>query len=105
MMRASYFDPASDKAVEAEQCSGEDVPGLIDVILALRSQRGYPTLELMTSHGATLSLSTDGESAYLVWTSSLGDSVRNTEYRPRALRARLIRVNLVSNPRMLFRSG
>jgi hypothetical protein len=59
MMRASYFDPANDKAVEIGRCSGADVPGLIDAILALRSRRGHPTLELTTAHGATLSLSTD----------------------------------------------
>jgi hypothetical protein len=77
MMRASYFDPANDKAVEIGRCSGADAPGLIDAILALRSRRGHPTLELTTAHGATLSLSTDGELAYLVWTGTLGGSLHS----------------------------
>lgn len=76
-MQASYFDPANDKAVEIERCSGADVPGFIDAILALRSRRGHPTLELTTAHGATLSLSTDGDLAYLVWTSPLGGSLHS----------------------------
>lgn len=74
MMRASYFNPANEKTVEIEDCSEDDVPGLLNVILALRSQRGHPTLELARAEGATLSLSTDGELAYLVWTNSLGES-------------------------------
>jgi hypothetical protein len=74
MMRASYFDPVNDKTVEIPQCSEGDVLGLLDVVMALRSQRGHPALELTIADGATLSLSTDGESAYLGWTSSLGDS-------------------------------
>ena len=52
MIRASYFDPANDKAVEIERCSAADVPG-------------------------TLSLSTDGELAYLIWTGLLGDSLHS----------------------------
>jgi hypothetical protein len=74
MTRAAYFDPVDDQTVEVHQCSEEDVLGLLDVVLALRSQRGHPTLELTIADGATSSLSTDGELAYLVWTSSLGDS-------------------------------
>lgn len=77
MTRASYFDPANDKAVEIVRCSAADAPGLIGAILALRSRRGHPTLELTTTPGATLSLSTDGELAYLMWTSPPGDSLHS----------------------------
>lgn len=73
-MRASYFDPVNEKTIVIQQCSEEDVPGLLDAILAIRSHRGHPTLELTIPDGASLALSTDGELAYLVWISSLGDS-------------------------------
>jgi hypothetical protein len=74
MMQASYYDPVKDKAVQIREGSEDDIQGLLDVILALRSQRGHPTLELMRGDGASLSLSTDGERAYLVWVNSLGES-------------------------------
>jgi hypothetical protein len=74
MMKASYYDPIKDKAVEVRQCSEDDVQGILDMILGLHSQRGHPTLELVRGDGASLSLSTDGERSYLVWTNSLGDS-------------------------------
>src|ERR1700676_6053 len=74
MMQASYYDPVQDKPVEIRECSEDDVRSLLDVVLALRSQRGHPTLELVCGDGATLSLSTDGERAYLVWINSLGES-------------------------------
>jgi hypothetical protein len=74
MMQASYFDPVSDNTVEVRDCSEDNVQRLLDVILALRSGRGHPALELTRADGATLSLSTDGKLAYLVWTNSLGES-------------------------------
>jgi hypothetical protein len=74
MMKASYYDPVKDNAVEVPQCSEDDIQGLLDMILELRSQRGHPTLQLVRGDGATLSLSTDGERSYLVWTNSLGES-------------------------------
>ena len=73
-MQASYFDPVKDKAIEIQGFSEDDLSGLLDIILALRSQRGHPTLELTRSDGTSLSLSTDGKSAYLVWINSLGES-------------------------------
>lgn len=75
-MRASYYDPVKDEPVELESSEG-DIPSLLDLILALQSQRGHPTLELTREDGASLSLSTDGERAYLVWTNSLGESSRS----------------------------
>jgi hypothetical protein len=74
MMKASYFDPFKDKAVEVQEFSADDVQGLLDTILGLRSQSGHPTLELTRPDGTSLSLSTDGELAYLVWSNSLGES-------------------------------
>lgn len=74
MMHASYYDPVKDKAMEIRESSEDDIQGLLDVILTLRSQRGHPTVELTRRDGASLSLSTDGERAYLVWTDSLGES-------------------------------
>lgn len=74
MMQASYFDPVKDEAIETREFSENDVQDLLDTILALRSMRGHPTLELTRADGASLSLSTDGELAYLVWINSLGES-------------------------------
>ena len=75
-MRASYFDPANDKTVEIGRCSEADVPGLIDAILA--SIPAWPSDSgADDSAWATLSLSTDGELAYLVWTSTLGGSLHS----------------------------
>lgn len=73
-MQASYFDPVNDKTIEAQECLKDDLEGLVDIILALQSQRGHPTLELTRADGASLSLSTDGQRAYLVLTNSLGES-------------------------------
>jgi len=74
MMQASYYNPFKDNVVEIEECSDDGIQGLFDVILAMESQRGHPTLELMHGNGVSLSLSTDGERAYLVWVNSLGES-------------------------------
>jgi hypothetical protein len=74
MMKASYYDPNKDEVVEILQWSEDDVQRLLDVILDLCSQRGHATLELMRGDGSSLSLSTDGDRAYLVWTNPLGES-------------------------------
>jgi hypothetical protein len=73
MIQASYYDAVKDEPVVRES-SQDDIENLLRVILALQSQRGHPTLELTRGDGASLSLSTDGERAYLVWTNSLGES-------------------------------
>lgn len=74
MMQASYYDPVKDEVVQIREASEKDIQNLLYVILKLRSGRGHPTLELMRGDGASLSLSTDGERAYLVWVDSLGES-------------------------------
>jgi hypothetical protein len=73
-MRASYYDPTSDKVVEVTECLQCDVPGLVAEVLKLQTLRGNPTLEFKREDGAYLSLSTDGELAYLVWVNQLGES-------------------------------
>jgi Immunity protein Imm1 len=72
-MQASYYDPVKDEPVEQE-CSEDGIQDLLNVILALQPQRGYPALELMREDGASLSLATDGERALLVYRNSLDES-------------------------------
>ncbi|SRR6266851_4099390 len=77
-MHASYFDPIREIVVESTSNSVDDVTKLLGVVLSLNSQRGHPTLELTRRDGSTLSLSTDGKRAYLVWVNSLGESFHST---------------------------
>jgi Immunity protein Imm1 len=82
MMQASYYDPVKDKIVNIRECSEDDVQGLLEATLAQRSTRGHPTLELMRGDGASLSVSTDGKRAYLVWVNSLGESFHSVGSDP-----------------------
>jgi hypothetical protein len=84
-MRASYFDPDRGSAVESSVDSLEGVIALLQTVLTLRSPRGHPTLELVRDDGSSLSFSTDGKRALVVWTNSLGESfhsVGGTEDKP-----------------------
>jgi hypothetical protein len=78
LMRASYFEPAKDEAVELAGCSVDNISSLLGVILGLSSKRGHPTLELVRGDGSSLALSTDGTRAYLVFVNSLGESFHST---------------------------
>ena len=73
-MRASYFDPIKEKTIDRAVHPAEDFSALVEAILSLSSQRGHPTLELIRDDGSSLSLSTDGGRAHLVWTDSLGET-------------------------------
>lgn len=77
-MRATYYDPAKDETVVAADCAADGVALLLSAILRLNSQRGHPTLELRSDDGSSLSLSTDGTRAYLVYVNSLGESFHST---------------------------
>ena len=77
-MRASYYDPTRDEVVEIADCTADGVASLLSAILGLSSQRGHPTLELQRDDGSSLSLSTDGERAYLVYVNSLSESFHST---------------------------
>jgi hypothetical protein len=74
LMRASYYDPAKDEAVELTECSPDDLSPLLEMILSLSSKRGHPTLELMRDDASSLAISTDGIRVYLVYVNSLGES-------------------------------
>jgi hypothetical protein len=71
---ASYFDPGYETVVTEELARSADLEAVLDKILALRSDRGHPALELQRADGSTLSIGTDGSRACLVWVDSLGAS-------------------------------
>lgn len=78
LMRASYYDPTRDESVEIADCTADGVASLLGEILGLSSQRGHPTLELQRDDGSSLSFSTDGARAYLVYVNSLSESFHST---------------------------
>jgi len=51
----------------------EDLASILDRVATLTSGRGRPTLDLQRYDGSSLSLSSDGERAFLVWINSLGE--------------------------------
>jgi hypothetical protein len=73
-MRAIYYDPRAEQAVEADVDSVEGIAQLVRVVAELKTQRGNPTIEIIRAEGATLALSFDGHRAFLVWTDTLGES-------------------------------
>src|SRR5262249_51360519 len=74
MASASYFDPERDETVHAVRINERDVVALVSTVTSLSSGRGHPAIELVRDDGSALSIGTDGQRAFLVWTDSLGDS-------------------------------
>jgi hypothetical protein len=74
IIRASYYDSANEKVVEIPELAEDNLQNLLNTILSLHSGRGYPALELTREDISSLSLSTDGKRAYLVWINSLRES-------------------------------
>jgi hypothetical protein len=71
---ARYFDPTTDAAVTVEAVTADTVDTLVQTILAKRSDRGHPAIEVARNGGASMSLGTDGNRACLVWVNGLGES-------------------------------
>jgi hypothetical protein len=58
---------------------GEDqLPGLLNAVVAICSGRGHPVLQLTHPDGSSLSIATDGTRCALVWVNSLGESFHST---------------------------
>ena len=70
-MKASYYDSVNDEVVEVKGCSASDIRDLLYSVVALERGQRHPTLEFKHDNGSSLSLSTDGERAFLVWVDSL----------------------------------
>ena len=77
MASASYFDPDHDETIRADGIGESDVAALVSTVTSLSSGRGHPALELGRDDGTALSIGTDGQRAYLVWTNSVGDSLHS----------------------------
>jgi hypothetical protein len=73
-MQASYYDPDKEETIQVDHCEIEDLFGLMHRVVQLQSGRGHPTLELRRGDGSSLSFSTDGKRAFLVFINSLGES-------------------------------
>jgi hypothetical protein len=73
-MQASYYNPIEENVIYVLKCSVGDVPILLRTVLSLSTPRGRPTLEFMRDDESTLSLSTNGRQAFLVWIDSIGNS-------------------------------
>ena len=69
-VRASYFDPFCEAPREVTVAGAEDLDELIQSVIAVKTGRGHPALELTRTDGSILSLATDGVVAFLVWTDS-----------------------------------
>lgn len=76
-MKAAYWDPNNGQTLTSEIDTVEDVLALCKTVSKWRTARGLPTIELVHANGANLSLSFDGERAYLVWIDPLGDSFQS----------------------------
>jgi hypothetical protein len=74
MASASYFDHERDETVHAVRIDERDVAALVSTVTSLSSGRGHPAIELVRDDGSALSIGTDGQRAFLVWTDSLGGS-------------------------------
>lgn len=74
LMRATYYDPASDLAAETAVADAESALALVQGMGRLASGRGRPTVEFVRDDGASLAVSSDGERAFMVWIDPLGDS-------------------------------
>lgn len=75
MATAAYFDPDRDETVNAGPIDERRAADLISKALTLSSdRRGHPAVEFARDDGSALSIASDGERAFLVWTNSLGES-------------------------------
>jgi hypothetical protein len=77
MASASYFEPDRDETIRADGIGESDVAALVSAVASLSSGRGYPAIELVRDDGTALSIGTDGERAYLLWTNSLADRLHS----------------------------
>lgn len=76
-MKATYWDTGNDSVSTVEVDTTDDVRALCWVVTSLRTERGLPTIELAHANGASLSLSFDGDRAFLVWIDPLGETFQS----------------------------
>lgn len=78
MIRAVHWDPGTESAVRSGVSDEGELPGLPGAVLALRSGRGHPALELKRADGSSLTIATDGTRCALVWINALDESFHST---------------------------
>lgn len=78
VIEATYWNAGTDSAVKVRLVRDDDLPGLLDAILAIRGGRGHPALELTRPDGSSLSIATDGTRCALVWINALEESFHST---------------------------
>lgn len=72
----------TDSVITVRGVGEEQLPGLLDAVVAIRSGRGHPVLQLTRPDGSSLSIATDGTRCALVWINSLGESFHSTGGMP-----------------------
>lgn len=80
MPTAAYFDPDHDVTVDAGPIDERRAADLIGKVISLSSGRGHPAVEFARDNGTTLSIATDGERAFLVWTTH--SAITSTAWAP-----------------------
>ena len=72
-MTAAYWDPSIESSVE-DEVSGPEIEQLVTALIARRSRRGVPALELRRVDGSLITVGTDGHRAVVSWTNPLQES-------------------------------
>jgi hypothetical protein len=79
---AEYWEPATDSVITVRGVGEEQVVGLLAAVVAIRSGRGHPAIQLNRPDGSSLSIATDGTRCALVGIDSLGESFHSTGGMP-----------------------
>jgi hypothetical protein len=74
MMRVSWFHPRTERKIESEAVSANDLLRVVDEAWQVTAGCGLPSVVAVRNDDTVLAVSGDGERAFITWVDSLGDS-------------------------------